>query len=240
MLVAGLSLAVTTGVDVSVIGAAVELYAARHYPGVVAVCADALDEEPGCVELRVLRAKALLRLRRDVEAQHDLREVIRIDPKCGLAYRLLGELAARRDEHESARIFLREALRLDPHDRETNDWLAVVDAMVRPTAAADKLPAIAAAVGASFPRGRVAGSQPVIARDAPGAGPLVRRAEGAGFGRYLIQIGLLTPDRLKAAVAYQRSMNVRLSTAVIALGLASQLKVEWASLAYHGADARAA
>jgi len=229
-------------VDVSVIAAAVELYAARHYPGVVAVCGDALDEEPGCVELRLLRAKAQLRLRRDVAAQVDLREVIRIDPRCGLAYRLLGELAARRDEHESARIFLREALRLDPHDRETLDWLVVVDSMVRPTAAAEKLPAIAAAVGASIPARVARGSQPTIKRDTPGAGPLARprAVEGPAFGQYLIQIGLLTPDRLKAAQAYQRSMNVMLSTAVIALGLASQLKVEWASLSFHGGDARAA
>jgi hypothetical protein len=56
----------------------------------------------------------------------------------------------------------------------------------------------------------------------------------------LIQIGLLTPDRLKAAQAYQRSMNVKLSTAVVALGLASPLKVEWAALAFSGNDARAA
>jgi len=221
-------------VDASVIGAAVELYAARHYPSVVAVCADALDGEPTCVELRLLRAKALLRLRRDVEAQGDLREVIRLAPKCGLAYRLLGELAARRDEHESARIFLREALRLDPHDREASDWLVVVDNMVRPTAAAEKLPAIAAAVGASIPkRVRALGSQPSIARPRD---PI----EGPEFGRYLIQIGLLTPDRLKAAVAYQRSMKVKLSTAVIALGLASPLKVEWAALAFNGSESRAA
>jgi tetratricopeptide (TPR) repeat protein len=229
-------------VDASVIGAAVELYAARHYPGVVAACGDALETEPTCIELRVLRAKALLRLRRDVEAQTDLREVIRIAPKCGLAYRLLGELAARRDEIESARIFLREALRLDPHDREAHDWLAVADSMVRPTAAAEKLPAIAAAVGASIPR-RAVGSQPAIAPEAQavGAGPIKGRAvEGPGFGRYLIQIGLLTPDRLKAARAYQRSMNVKLSTAVIALGLASPLKVEWAALAFHGGESRAA
>jgi hypothetical protein len=33
-------------VDVSVIGAVAELYAARHYPGVVAVCGDALDYAP--------------------------------------------------------------------------------------------------------------------------------------------------------------------------------------------------
>lgn len=223
--------------DASVIAAAVELYAARHYPSVVAVCGDALDGETGCIELRLLRAKALLRLRRDVEAQVDLREVIRLAPKCGLAYRLLGELAARRDEHESARIFLREALRLDPHDREAHDWLAVVDSMVRPTAAADKHPAIAAAVGASIPRRvRAQGSQPAISGTLPRREPI----EGPEFGDYLIQIGLLTPDRLKAAVAYGRSMKVKLSTAVIALGLASQLKVEWASLAFHGTESRAA
>ena len=211
--------------DASVIGAAVELYRARHYPGVVAACGDALEGDPDCVELRVLRAMALLRLRRDVEAQIDLRTAILIDPKRGLPYRLLGELAARRDEHESARIFLREALRLDPDDREAADWLAVVDAMVRPTAAAVKLPANAAVVGASFP--------------SPAPPPSPPAAEGPEFGRYLIDIGLLTPDRLKAAVAYQRSMKVKLSAAVIALGLASQLKVEWASLAFHG-SARAA
>jgi hypothetical protein len=150
-----------------------------------------------------------------------------------VAYRLLGELAARRDEHESARIFLRESLRLDPHDRDADDWLAVVDGMVRPTAAANKLPAIAAAVGAST---RARGAQSRLARDQPTA-PL---PEGAGFGRFLLQIGLLTPDRLKAAEAYQRSMRVKLSTAVIALGLASQQKLAWAALTYRGERARAA
>lgn len=226
--------------DASVIAAAVELYRARHYPGVVAACGDALEEEPGCIELRLLRAKALLRLRLDVEAQLDLREVIQKEPKCAPAYRLLGELAARRDEHESARIFLREALRLDPHDREATDWLAVVASMVRPTAAADKIPATAAAVGASDrDRTRARGSVPRM--DAPGPAPLARpRVEGPEFGRYLIQIGILTPDRLKAAQAYQRSMKVKLSTAVIALGLASPLKVEWASLSFHASAERAA
>jgi tetratricopeptide (TPR) repeat protein len=226
----GLRLARIAGVDASVIAAAVELYRARHFPGVVAACGDALDQEPGCIELRLLRAKALLRLRRDVEAQLDLRDVIQREPKCAPAYRLLGELAARRDEHESARIFLREALRLDPHDREAVDWRAVVHSMVRPTAAAEKIPATAAAVGASV-------------RDqtwARGSAPRIDRGEGPEFGRYLIRIGILTPDRLKAAQAYQRSMKVKLSTAVIALGLASPLKVEWASLSFHASGERAA
>ena len=58
--------------------------------------------------------QALYALRRDLDAQADLRDIIRLDPQCSLAYRLLGELAARRDENESAAIFFREALRLDP------------------------------------------------------------------------------------------------------------------------------
>jgi tetratricopeptide (TPR) repeat protein len=223
-------------VDASVIAAAVELYRARHFPGVVAACGDALEHEPGSIELRLLRAKALLRLRRDVDAQRDLREVIQREPKCAPAYRLLGELAARRDEHESARIFLREALRLDPHDREAVDWLAVVDSMVRPTAAAEKIPATAAAVGASVRDTTGTRTRPA----ARGSAPRIERGEGPEFGHYLIRIGILTPDRLKAAQAYQRSMKVKLSTAVIALGLASPLKVEWASLSFQASGERAA
>jgi hypothetical protein len=121
--------------------------------------------------------------------------------------------------------------------------------MIRPAAAPDKLPATGAAVGASSTSRKplARGSEPTIpkpraaAQDRPaGVVSRTRVPEGPGFGQYLIEIGLLTPDRLKAAEAYQRSMNVKLSTAVVALGLASPLKVEWASLAYHGADSRAA
>jgi tetratricopeptide (TPR) repeat protein len=233
-------------VDASVIRAAGELYTARQFPGVVAACTEALEDEPGCTELRLLRARSLLHLRRDVDAQLDLREVIRFEPKCAIAYRLLGELAARREELESARIFLQEAVRLDPDDHEAKDWLAVVQGLIRPAAAPDKLPATGAAAGASSPKKQALarGSDPQIARPrAPAPSGVVSRTrvpEGPGFGPYLIEIGLLTPDRLKAAEAYQRSMNVKLSVAVVALGLASPLKVEWASLAFHGADSRAA
>src|SRR5436190_5297861 len=88
-------------------------------------------------------------LRRDLDAQADLRDVIRLDPGAGIAYRLLGELAARRDENESAAIFFREALRLDPDDSEAETWLAVVSIKPtsRPAAVASKLPAPAAAAG---------------------------------------------------------------------------------------------
>jgi len=130
-----------------VIAAAAELLEARHYPGVVALASDALEEEPEHVGLLELRARAHIALRRDLEAQADLRDIIRLDPQHAVAYRLLGALAARRDEHESAAIFFREALRLAPDDREAEDWLAIVDVMSRPAAAAKKLPAPAAAAG---------------------------------------------------------------------------------------------
>ena len=101
-------------VDRGVIATANELFEARHFPGVVAMCSDALDDEPECVPLLVIRARARMALRRDLDAQADLRDIIRLDPRCSLAYRLLGELAARRDENASAAVFFREALRLDP------------------------------------------------------------------------------------------------------------------------------
>ncbi len=135
------------------IATASELLEARHYPGVVALVSDALEDEPECVELLLVRARAHIALRRDLEAQADLRDIIRLDPTQAPAYRLLGELAARRDEHESAGIFFREALRLDPTDREAEDWLAIVEITSRPAAAANKLPAPAAAAG-RFPSAR--------------------------------------------------------------------------------------
>jgi tetratricopeptide (TPR) repeat protein len=119
-------------VDRGVIATAEELFDARHYPSVVALATDALGHEPACVELLVLRARAHIALRRDGDAQTDLRDIIRHDPQRAIAYRLLGELAARRDENESAGIFFREAVRLDPGDREAREWLQIVDAAAQP------------------------------------------------------------------------------------------------------------
>jgi tetratricopeptide (TPR) repeat protein len=279
-----------------------ELFEARHYPGVVALATDALDSEPDCVPLLLVRARAHIALRRDLEAQTDLRDIIRLDPQCGLAYRLLGELAARRDENESAAIFFREALRLDPTDREADDWLAIVETSVRPAAVANKLPAPAAAAG-RFPsargpveRGRTAqprsltsparrfavgthppdeerptkpflgarshlfgpdptptpeplpppprvadGSNPALERPTlRGAQPLRRPLppprssipELPGFGEYLVTTGILTRERLRAAQAYQRSMKVQLTTAIVTLGLATPQRIEWAAVAH--------
>lgn len=284
----------------AVLATASELFEARHYPGVVALVSDALDSEPDCVPLLLVRARAHIGLRRDLDAQADLRDVIRLDPQCGIAYRLLGELAARRDENESAAIFFREALRLDPTDREASDWLAIVESSVRPAAVANKLPAPAAAAGRFPPvrgeleRGRTTqprsvqnparrfalgtnppdderptkpfagershwfspdptptpeplpppprvGPPPVEGNTLRGARPIRRPVlaqprksmpELPGFGEYLVSTGILTRERLRAAQAYQRSMKVQLSTAIVTLGLATPQRIEWAAVAH--------
>jgi tetratricopeptide (TPR) repeat protein len=286
---------VRIGVDRGVLAAATELFEARQYPGVIAMCEDALDAEPECVPLLLMRARAHIALRRDLEAQADLRDIIRLDPQCALAYRLLGELAARRDENESAAIFFREALRLDPGDREATDWLQIVDHSPRPAAAVKKLPAPAAAAG-RFPSSRereprfahgtqspppeervtepyrggrklARGSQPPaqawqtptpepLPLEPPYAvqktlrGPILpeRRVakpmprgptpELPGFGEYLVSTGILTRERLRAAQAYQRSMKVQLSTAIVTLGLATPQRIEWAAVAHQSQLAR--
>ena len=294
-----------------------------------------------------MRARAHIGLRRDLDAQADLRDIIRLSPQCSLAYRLLGELAARRDENDSAAIFFREALRLDPDDQEAADWLQIVDSSIRPAAVAKKIPAPAAAAG-RFPvtrtrlppvrgktatgdepshrtvsspaRGERPGSQPRFARGTaspdrderptqpfargsdrdgnlwktptpaaiqptmlipptplplppppnlapPGFGrepvpkvtitgrpatqppaaptkipsrPIVRTAmpELPGFGDYLVSAGILSRERLRAAQAYQRSMKVQLSTAIVTLGLATPQRIEWASVAHQSQLAR--
>src|SRR5205814_1948850 len=156
-----------------------------HYPGVIAVVSDALDAEPDCVPLLLVRARAHIALRRDLDAQADLRDIIRLEPQCGVAYRLLGELAARRDENESAAIFFREALRLAPDDNEAADWLAIVGNTPRPAAAAQIIPAPAAAAG-RFPRAVTGGSRSLTspARTARGSRPPSSNGEERPTNRY--------------------------------------------------------
>ncbi len=257
-------------VDRGVLATANELFESRHFPGVVALVDVALEAEPEDVPLLLLRARAHFALRRDLEAQSDLRDVIRLDPQCGRAYRLLGELAARRDEYKSAAIFFREALRLDPDDTDASDWLAIVDIAYRPAAAASKSPALAAAAG-RLPLGRTgraisfrppsepeppatavargstpngadwipasnpfAGRRATISGASSGSRPMARSSipELPGFGDYLVSSGILTRERLRAAQAYQRSMKVQLSTAIVTLGLATPQRIEWAAVAH--------
>lgn len=240
--------------DRGVLATANELFEARHYPSVVALINDALEAEPEHVPLLIVRARAHFALRRDLEAQADLRDIIRLDPQCSAAYRMLGELAARRDEYESAAIFFREAVRLSPGDSDATDWLAIIEATSRRAAAATTLPAPAAAAG-RFPKGtRPPTDNPVLARGSvktidpetnpfvvsPRARPMTRGAlpELQGFGDYLVETGILTRERLRAAQAYQRSMRVQLSTAIVTLGLATPQRIEWAAVAHQSQLAR--
>jgi len=308
-------LAAPVCVDRGVIATARELFEARHYPSVIAVCGDALDEEPDCLPLLLLRARAHIALRRDLDAQADLRDVIRLDGECSLAFRLLGELAARRDENESAAVFFREALRLDPGDRSAHDWLQIVDAAAPKRATRDEPPRFArgtqpldpadvrgeprtAARIARPPEPRPARPPSVPAQESwimcadprteasierptkpfghdaeraarrpvprppaptpsssvetttlagrPPLQPPARPARTArtstpelpGFGEYLVASGILTRERLRAAQAYQRSMKVQLSTAVVTLGLATPQRIAWATAAHHSQIAR--
>ncbi|MEJ7597645.1 MAG: hypothetical protein WKG01_07030 [Kofleriaceae bacterium] len=299
--------------DRGVIATASELFECRHFSGVVAMCADALDDEPDCVPLLLIRARAHIALRRDLDAQADLREILRLDPPCSLAYRLLGELAARRNENQSAAIFFREALRLEPSDREAADWLAIVESSLRPAAVAST-PATATAAGRVTRIPIRAGSEPRFARGTQPPGtkleaenyerptkPFARGSERhgeawktpapraitpapvpqfaaaqptpertlngrpvpptpaipapriapwpiqrstslrelPGFGEYLVSSGILTRERLRAAQAYQRSMRVQLSTAIVTLGLASPQRIEWAAVTHQSQQPRA-
>jgi hypothetical protein len=70
--------------------------------------------------------------------------------------------------------------------------------------------------------------------------PLARgpMPELPGFGDYLVECGILTRERLRAAQAYQRSMKVQLSTAIVTLGLATPQRIEWAAVAHQAQLAR--
>jgi hypothetical protein len=70
--------------------------------------------------------------------------------------------------------------------------------------------------------------------------PVTRNAmpELPGFGEYLVSTGILTRERLRAAQAYQRSMKVQLSTAIVTLGLATPQRIEWASVAHQSQRSR--
>ncbi|HEY0192189.1 MAG TPA: hypothetical protein VGC42_13805 [Kofleriaceae bacterium] len=301
------------------------------------MCSDALEDEPECLPLLLIRARAQLALRRELDAQADLRDVIRLDPDCSTAFRLLGVLAARRDELGPAAVFFREAVRLDPGDREARDWLLTVDKpaprreparMARGTEPAPARAGNALQTSAKmsprpepspvpsydmderptkpFARGsardgdqwRTPQARPVVAqpgaqaRSAPQVRPRVRTAasdaptdrpdatpwpdepaprptitghpptqppakeaprlvprgpartsraatpELPGFGEYLVSSGILSIERLRAAQAYQRSMKVQLSTAIVTLGLATPQRIEWAAVSHQSQLAR--
>jgi len=90
-------------------------------------------------------------------------------------------------------------------------------------------------------RGRPSTNTPP-AKEAPrlSSRPMTRSSirELPGFGEYLVAAGILTRERLRAAQAYQRSMKVQLSTAIVTLGLATPQRIEWASVAHQSQMSR--
>ena len=88
------------------------------------------------------------------------------------------------------------------------------------------------------PKMTVKGAQPLhrpLTQGRAQRGPI---PELPGFGEYLVETGILTRERLRAAQAYQRSMRVQLSTAIVTLGLATPQRIEWAAVAHQSQLAR--
>jgi tetratricopeptide (TPR) repeat protein len=184
-----------------------------------------------------LLARALLALRREEEAYHELSHCLRTDPRCAEAYGLLGNIALLRDEFRSAQIFLREAVRLDDKDEHAKEFLAITNHWIQPTAAVEKLPAATAAVGPLAPRESDAplrGRRLAVGTEwqAPIGDP-TSPTHAVRFGAYLVQIGAITPGQLKKALDYHERTSVRIGTATAILGFTSKQKVEWAAQAFH-------
>jgi tetratricopeptide (TPR) repeat protein len=288
----------TTVVHASrMIAAAQQMYRAKQYTGVASLCAEGLEGEPDNLDLRVLRVRALLALRRDEEAKRELSKVLRWGSETAEVFRLLGELAIRQGKAYAALTFLRQAVRLAPDDTRAESLLKVLLSSNQPTVAVEKLPAATATVGCTLapddvlahdaglpepappvapmtieshdlepeviesidapmgdPMGDVdvaAESPDVIAEyedpDLPTyeqARPRTRFALGTDysppqsaaadlFGRYLVDIGALTPVQLDAALDYHRRAGIPVGAAAVALGYVSAPSVEGAAQAFH-------
>jgi tetratricopeptide (TPR) repeat protein len=116
--------------------AARELLDAGQYAGVVAVCCQQLElgQEEGA--LLLLRARAWIALGQPAQAIDDLREVLRLDPQCGAAYRALGRLLMSSGDLAAARAAFVGALSQGAgDDREARAQLAAVDAALAMEAA---------------------------------------------------------------------------------------------------------
>jgi len=223
------------------------LFQSRQYGSAASICAQALELEPDNLDLRILRARALMALRRDEEAKRELSRALRWHPASGEAYRLLGELAIRRGKLKAASTFLRQAVRFSDESASARGLLDLIESSNQPTVAVEKLPAATATVGCPFsvPHPDELGSSNALSTTEP-ARPRARRIAagsqnettselnlGERFGRYLVDIGALTPLQLRAALDYHRRAGVRVGAAAVALGFLSEPSVEWAAHDYH-------
>ena len=237
----------------TVLEGASELYRQRNFPQVVATCRAELASSPDDVDLRILLARALMALRRDSEAQAEVSHCLRLRPRCAEAYQLLGELAFRRDELRAAEIFLREALRLNADDAHSKVLLDIIQAMIKPAAAAAKLPAATAAAGPSSSAPASASSpEVVIAPQAvrPGRraidtqdrtrlvidndGSIVVRI-GGGFGEYLVHARVISRAQLFSALHLHYRERCRVGEAVVRLGICTEEAIEEHARTYQAA-----
>ncbi len=243
----------------TVLEGASELYRQRNFAQVVTTCRAELAAAPDDVDLRILLARALMALRRDSEAQAEVSQCLRLRPRCPEAYQLLGELAFRRDELRAAEIFLREALRLNGEDAHSKVLLDIIQAMIKPAAAAAKLPAATAAAGPSPSPASPAppASEPVspeveIAPQAvrPGRratdtqdrtrlvidndGSIVVRI-GGGFGEYLVHAGVISRAQLFSALHVHYRERCRVGEAVVKLGICPEETIEEHARLYQAA-----
>lgn len=235
------------------IAAAQQMFRAQQFTGVASLCADALEGEPDNLDLRVLRVRALLALRRDEEARVELSRILRSHRETAEVFQLLGELAIRRKKLDAAETFLKQALRLAPHDRKVSALLELVRSSNQPTVAVEKLPAATATVGCTLALPEEDDAVRVPHRGTPGLSE-IRPSDGGSlggprfalgtarpptsptelFGMYLVDIGALTLSQLRAALEYHRRAGVRVGTAAVVLGFLSEPSVEGAARAFHG------
>jgi tetratricopeptide (TPR) repeat protein len=85
-----------------------------HHLGVLVLCTSALRDFGDGPQLRVLRARALMALRRLDEAERDLALGLRLRPQSATIHRLLCEVALSRGDLPRAELLLERALDLDP------------------------------------------------------------------------------------------------------------------------------
>jgi hypothetical protein len=210
--------------------AAQQMFRAQQFTGVASLCADALEGEPDNLDLRVLRVRALLALRRDEEARIELSRIWRSHRETAEVFQLLGELAIRRKKLHAAETFLRQASLLAPDDRKVGALLELVRSSNQPTVAVEKLPAATATVGCALASLEEEARAPRLALGTrpPPSSPTEL------FGMYLVDIGALTPIQLRAALEYHRRAGVRVGTAAVALGFMTEPSVEGAARAFHG------
>jgi tetratricopeptide (TPR) repeat protein len=221
----------------AVFKSALELFRGRYYSDVVALCRSGLQKHADDVALRLLLARALIALRRDIEARQELRHAIAAQPDCAEAYRLLGDLALLCDELDAAAAFFRAAARFDPGDARTAELLRFLKPRSQPTEAVEQLPAATAPVGPIFRRHGAApkrGRRLAIGTEPAPTPPQAIRA--SRLGAYLVETGALSPGQLRTVLKHHRRSRQPVGRCATMLGYLSTAEVERAAARFLSAQ----